>query len=80
MGSIQSGDVDVNKLIGATVKIKSACLTQGKLENASGTYKITDLKFRISLDGKAFAILKLENLPQNTFTLRDIELIKLNDE
>lgn len=80
MSGIVSGEVEFSKLIGATVKVRSACLTQGKLENVSTEYKIEDIKFRVSIDGKTFAIVKLENLPENTFTLRDLEIISLNNE
>lgn len=75
-----SGDIDLSRLMGAKVKIVSACLAQGWLENASSTYTISDVKFRIGIDGKTFAIIKLEELPDNTFTWRDLKVIKLGDE
>lgn len=79
MGNITSGDVDFSKLIGSTVKIMSACTTQGWIDDASKTYVIEDIAFRIAIDGKTFTIIKLVGLPDNTFTWKDLKLISLNN-
>ena len=36
-------------------------------------YKVEDISFRISTDGKCITVLKLSDCPGKTFTLKDIE-------
>lgn len=79
--NIPSGEVDISKVIGATVRLVSACQAQGWIENVDQkTYTIEDILFRISTDGKTFAIIKLKGLDDKTFTWKDIEFISLNNE
>lgn len=79
--NIPSGEVDINKVIGATVRLVSACQSQGWIENVDQkTYTIKDILFRVSIDGKTFTIIKLEGLENKTFTWKDIEFISLNNE
>lgn len=76
-----SGLISISQVIGAKVYIKS--ITMGNAWNwkdsGKRTYTVKDVGFRISVDGKCFTILTLEECDE-IFTLKDIEFIKLNDD
>lgn len=72
-----AGTWDYHNLIGATVEIKSLPLAAywGYQEVVtSGEYKISDIKFRVSVDGKVFTVVELEGLEGRTFLWKDLEI------
>ena len=71
----RSGLIEYKDLLGASVYIKSLTMGNGRMWNKDGRkeYKVEDISFRISTDGKCITVLKLSDCPGKTFTLKDIE-------
>lgn len=67
-------------LVGAHVKIMSMGANNlFSIPNASRTCTIEGISFRVSLDGKAFTIVKLKEYPDLTFTLKDLMIIGIEE-
>lgn len=71
----QQGNISLDKVRGSKVRIKSLTVSNGfNWEPAKNNeYTISDIAFRISVDGKCFTIVKIKEIPNKTFTLKDIE-------
>jgi hypothetical protein len=71
----QQGNISLDKVRGSKVIIKSLTISNGfnwePIKNKE--YTISDIAFRISTDGKCFTIVKIKEIPDRTFTLKDIE-------
>lgn len=76
----QQGNISLDQVIGSRVKIKSLTISNGFdwKPSKDNEYTISDLVFRISIDGKCFTIVKIKEIPNKTFTLKDIEFILKN--
>lgn len=70
-----AGTWNYSDLIGSGVKVKSMPISNFCAIDANQTFKIQDIYFRASLDGKMITIVKLKELPGMFFTLRDLELV-----
>lgn len=87
----KTGVLDYKSLIGAHVKITSLSQTNSmafsgynnsayeKL-NGSQIYEISDIQFRVSLDGKCFTIITLFEFPDLIFTWDQLKLIDINND
>lgn len=75
-----SGNWGIENLIGGKVRIKSVSIWNGLFSggmDGKKEYTIEEVKFRISLDGKCFTILKLKDVPDRLFTLKDVEIVSV---
>lgn len=70
-----AGTWNYEDLIGAGVKVKSMPVSNFCAIDADEIFTIEDIYFRASLDGKIITVVKLEELPNLFFTLRDLELV-----
>lgn len=75
-----SGLIDYTQLLGAKVRIKQISGVTQWIGRKNILYTIQDIKFRILLDGKCYALVTLAECPENTFLLKDIEIESLNEE
>ena len=75
-----SAIVEYENLIGSKVKIKSASMQNGFYwtKNTDQLFTVSEIGFRISIDGKCHTILSLAEVTDRTFTLKDIEIVELN--
>lgn len=79
--NIPSGEVSYQELIGAKVKVISGCSVQSDLRGIrEPSFTIEDIKYRVTVDGKTMTLIKIKELPKNTFTLKDIEIISINSD
>lgn len=75
-----SGNWNLENLIGGKVKVKSVSIWNGLFSgglDSKTEYTIEEVKFRISIDGKCFTVLKLKELPDRLFTLKDVEILSV---
>lgn len=75
-----SGLIDYTQLLGAKVRVKQISGVTQWLGKRNTLYTIQEVKFRILLDGKCYALVTLAECPENTFLLKDIEIESLNEE
>lgn len=75
-----SGLIDYTQLLGAKVRVKQISGVTQWIGRKNILYTIQDVKFRILLDGKCYALVILAECPENTFLLKDIEIESLNEE
>ena len=75
-----SGLIDYTQLLGAKVRVKQISGVTQWLGRKNTLYTIQEIKFRILLDGKCYALVTLAECPENTFLLKDIEIESLNEE
>ena len=75
-----SGLIDYTQLLGAKVRVKQISGVTQWLGRRNTLYTIQEVKFRILLDGKCYALVTLAECPENTFLLKDIEIESLNEE
>lgn len=75
-----SGLIDYTQLLGAKVRVKQISGVTQWIGRKNILYTIQDIKFRILLDGKCYALVTLAECPENTFLLKDIEIESLNEE
>lgn len=75
-----SGLIDYTQLLGAKVRVKQISGVTQWIGRKNILYTIQDVKFRILLDGKCYALVTLVECPENTFLLKDIEIESLNEE
>lgn len=70
---------DLSNMIGAKVKIASISgYFNYNVQDFSKTYTVVDIKFRVSLDGKAITLVYLDGIT-GTFTLKDLEFITVRN-
>lgn len=75
-----SGAIDINQLIGARVKVRQIS-GRDRWSNTRSTYSyISDIRFRISTDGKCFTVVYLKDRPGISFTLADLEIVEINED
>lgn len=73
-------------LIGAKVKVGSLTMSNGLKWNrpADEIYTVSDVKFRVTIDGKCHTIVTLAEITDRTFALKDLKLVEYhqpnNDE
>lgn len=75
-----SGLIDYTQLLGAKVRVKQISGVTQWIGKKNILYTIQDIKFRILLDGKCYALVTLAECPENVFLLKDIEIESLNNE
>ena len=75
-----SGLIDYTQLLGAKVRVKQISGVTQWIGRKNILYTVQDIKFRILLDGKCYALVTLTECPENTFLLKDIEIESLNEE
>jgi hypothetical protein len=75
-----SGLIDYTQLLGAKVRVKQISGVTQWIGRKNILYTIQDVKLRILLDGKCYALVTLAECPENTFLLKDIEIESLNEE
>ena len=75
-----SGLIDYTQLLGAKVRVKQISGVTQWLGRRNTLYTIQEVKFRILLDGKCYALVTLAECPENTFLLKDIEIESLNEK
>lgn len=75
-----SGLIEYTQLLGAKVRVKQISGVTQWIGKRNVLYTIQDIKFRILLDGKCYALVTLSECPENTFLLKDIEIESLNNE
>ena len=75
-----SGLIDYTQLLGAKIRVKQISGVTQWLGRRNTIYTIQEVKFRILLDGKCYALVTLAECPENTFLLKDIEIESLNEE
>lgn len=75
-----SAVIEYENLIGAKVKVKSASMQNGfhRVKDINQLFTVSDIGFRISIDGKCHTIISLAEITDRTFTLKDIEIVVLN--
>ena len=66
---------EINDIIGRKVKLLRSQGWKGSFKGCERFYTISDVYFRISLDGKVICCVLMEGLPDNIFTLSDIALV-----
>lgn len=78
----QVGDVDIENIVGAKVYVKG-----GSGQNAwhwneheRAIFTISWVGFRISIDGKCFTLIELEEIKDRSFTLKDLEFVQLYEQ
>ena len=80
-GTTNTGLVDYNNLVGAKVIVNSSIMNNGFFKETGKNLKtIKDIIFRISLDGKTFSRVILEEYPELVFTLKDLTICQLSKE
>lgn len=64
----------IDSLLGAKVKIGSVTMQNSHLgeEQPTEVYTIEEIGFRISLDGKCYAIVSLKEIEDKTYKLSDL--------
>lgn len=68
-----SGLWDFKNLIGAKVYIKSIPISNLiRISQTDVLYTISNIQFRVSVDGKAITIIELEEIPGSFFTWKDL--------
>ena len=79
-----SGVVGLDRIIGAKVIVKSVTMQNGwewsDEDEKRKEYTVSEVGFRVSIDGKCCTIIALSEIEDRTFTLKDIEFIELNEE
>ena len=70
-----AGIWDYENLIGAKVRVKSMPMSNFH-NGVFGDCTISDIYFRISVDGKAITIIRLKEYPDLFFTWKDLEVLK----
>lgn len=75
--NIPSGEVDHKRLIGAKVKILSGRSSDNFVKDINKLAIIDEIRYKISLDGKTFAIIKLKGYPDYVYTWKDIQVVEL---
>lgn len=78
----QSGDIDIENIIGAKVYVKSVSGQNGWrwTEREKILFTIAGVSFRISIDGKCFTLIELEEFNDRRFTLKDLEFVELYEQ
>lgn len=68
-------------MIGAKVAVRSTTIGNfNTLIDGSGEYKIKDIYFRVSIDGKTITVVELEGLDGSYFTFKDLEILSVVNE
>ena len=74
-----SGRIDFHQLIGAKVRVRQISgRTKWKATKQTEFY-ISDIKFRISVDGKCFAVVYLKGCPGTSFLLADLDILEVKE-
>lgn len=69
---------DRSDLIGAHVRIQSMPASNFSVfQDADKLCTISEIYFRVTLDGKTTTIIKLEEYPNLKFTWKDLEIVEL---
>lgn len=74
-----SGVIDYSQLIGAKVKIRRISGRTNWKGISNRIYTIINIKFRISVDGKCFAVVYLDDCPNDSFILADLYILKIKE-
>ena len=76
-----AGVWDYSQLIGAKVQISSLSVgnlvSELRFKNNSFRCTISDIYFKVSVDGKAITIIRLKEFPESLFTWKDLRIISL---
>lgn len=64
----------LQELIGSTVRVQSRRVTQGLF--CGRTHKIENIVFKVTIDGKLFPLVKLNNFPEY-LSPQDLEIIEI---
>lgn len=72
-----AGIWELDNMIGAIVAIRSTGIGNFTDCEASGEYKIKDVIFRVSVDGKTITLVELEGLEGDYFTFKDLEILSI---
>ena len=76
--SYPNGTWDVNDLIGAKVRIMSMPVSNfSQLTNTGGEKTIEKVEFQVSIDGKAFTVITLKEVPGHVFTWKDLMITRV---
>lgn len=78
-----SGTWNLEQLLGAKVCIKSTSVNNFMScfgFDSSQLVTIKDIYFRISMDGKAFTVIEIEELPSKVFLWKDLEIVELRNK
>lgn len=71
-----AGVWDYESMIGAKVRVRSMPLSNFSKLDYFGECTISDIYFRVSVDGKAITIIRLAEVPDMFFTWKDLEILK----
>lgn len=71
---------EIDNLVGAKVAIRSTGIGNFTTCMPSGEFKIKEIYFRVSVDGKAITLVKLEGLDDEFFTFKDLEILSVVKE
>lgn len=74
-----TGVIDYSQLIGARVKVRRISGRTAWKNDRNTIFKIDDIKFRIQLDGKCFAVAFLKECPKEPFLLADLEIVGIDE-
>lgn len=72
-----AGIWEIDNMIGSTVAIRSTGIGNLTKGDISGEYKIKDISFRVSIDGKTITLVELEGLEGDYFTFKDLEILSV---
>lgn len=77
-----AGDIDIENIIGAKVYVKSVSGQNGWrwTEREKSLFTISGISFRVSIDGKCFTLVELEEFKDRMFTLKDLEFVELYEQ
>ncbi len=76
------GNWDVKNLIGSKVKVKSMPISnfmQNEFKYAGKLLTVSEVYIRVSSEGKAITVIETEELPNKFFTLKDLQILSLNE-
>lgn len=74
-----NGTWNAEDLIGAKVKIRSMPISNfNTLTNIGGDKTIEKIEFQVSIDGKAFTVITLKELPGQVFLWKDLMITKIS--
>lgn len=75
-----TGSIELDKLIGAQVKVINLTMQNGLFwkEGVDEIYTVSDIKFRVSIDGKCHTIVYLDEFKDRSFTLKDLKFVKIS--
>ena len=75
---LEENSWEIDNLIGKKVRILRSQAWKGGVRKCRAFYTVSEVFFRISLDGKVICSVLLEELPDDIFTLKDIALYETN--